>query len=185
MFAPFYKFLPFYILFLLAGASDRIGSTFLKKRLTSDKSIRYDWAFLLSFYLYLFIIGISAAEFFLMVKRVNLIFSFIGVISFVSGAILRRKAISALGDNWSLYTGIKKDHKLITIGAYHYLKHPYYLAVILELTGACLVANAFYSLIFVFLVQCPSLLVRISIEEKMLINHFGDAYMDYSREKLL
>ena len=185
MFVSFHKFLPFYILFLLIGTSDRIVSTFLGKKLTSDKSIRYDWAFPLSLYLYLFIVGMSVAEFFLKVKHINLIFSLFGVISFLGGAILRKKAISTLGDNWSLYTGIKKEHKLITSGIYYHLKHPYYLAVILELAGACLVANAFYSLTLVFLIQCPLLLVRIDLEEKILINYFGDEYKNYKKGKFL
>ena len=64
------------------------------------------------------------------------------------------------------------------------MKHPYYLGVMLELAGVCMIANAFYSLSLVFFVQLPLLVIRIFFEEKTLVNYFGDRYEKYRFGKL-
>lgn len=173
------KFLLIYITFLLIASFERILSTFFKQQMKPTKGIYHDWLFNLSLYGYIGIIGLSIIEFFTVKRNVNIILSLFGFIIFVSGAILRRKAMLALGDNWSIKTEIKEKHMLIERGVYKYVKHPYYLAVILELVGACLVANAFYSIALVFLVQGPLLLIRVKLEERVLLDHFGDVYKKY------
>ncbi len=176
MFMPFHKFLPFYVIFFTIGVLDRMMSTFSRKETKPTKYIYHKWIFIASLYGYVSIVILSVGEFFLTTRSINLAFSLLGAISFAVGALLRRRSIADLGKNWSLYNEIKEGQELIVGGIYRYLKHPYYLAVILELSGVCLVANAFYSLIFVFLVQAPLLLIRTALEEKMLIGYFGSAY---------
>lgn len=185
MLISFHVFLPFYICFLVLAITDRVISTFSKKQTKPDKHIYYLWIFKLLFYGYLCIVISSIIEFFLKARDINLIISLIGFISFSCGAFLRRKAISGLGDNWSLYTVIKEGHELIENGIYKNLKHPYYLAVILELIGVCLIANAFHSLALAILVQVTLLFLRIFLEEAILIRHFGDKYKKYRQGKLL
>ena len=170
------NFLPVYMLFLAVGALDRVRSTFFKKQTVPDQYIYHRWLFVLPFYTYLLIVFFSIAEFFLTVKSVNLLLSLFGIACFTVGAFVRKKAISDLGKNWSVYTGIKEGHELVTDGIYRYLKHPYYFAVMLELIGVCLVANALYALILVFLIQGFLLAIRINMEERLLVNHFGNAY---------
>ena len=74
-----------------------------------------------------------------------------------------------LGYNWSFHIEIKEKQELIAGGIYRYLKHPYYLGVILELAGVCMIANAFYSLSLVFFVQLPLLVIRIFLRRKHLL----------------
>lgn len=185
MLVSLYRFLPFYIIFLLMGAFDRILSTFSKKQTNPTKHIYHKWMFVTPFCMYLFIVIFSIGEFFLTKKEVYIEFSLLGLICFIAGALLRKKAISALGNNWSLYTELKEGHELITSGIYRYLKHPYYIAVILELIGITLVPNAFYALILVFLIQVPLLMYRIVLEEKILIGSFGDLYTNYKKRKIV
>ena len=173
------KFLLIYIVFLLIASFERISSTFFKHQLKPAKGVYHGWIFKVLLYGYISIIGLSVIEFFMMRRNINLIISLFGLIIFISGAILRRKAIATLGDNWSIRTEIKEKHTLVDRGIYKYIKHPYYLAVVLELVGACLVANAFYSIILVFLIQGPLLLIRINLEEKVLLSYFGDIYKKY------
>ncbi|MFH1664811.1 MAG: isoprenylcysteine carboxylmethyltransferase family protein [Candidatus Omnitrophota bacterium] len=181
----FNRFLPFYILFLLAGAAERVLSTFFGKvKLKPAAYVLYGWTFKAPFYVYLLIIFCSIMEFLLTVRTIDLAVSSAGIVSFVLGAVLRKKAMADLGDNWGLYTEIKKGHELVCGGVYKYLKHPYYLAVILELSGACLVANAYWSFMLVFLVQGVILAARIVLEEKMLTGYFGEKYVSYRRNKI-
>ena len=176
MFISSEKFLLFYVVFLLSAVFERITSTFFHKKSKLTIAVYYSWAFTLLFYTYLFIVFSSIGEFLVNLKEINLSISAFGVMIYGCGVFLRRKAISDLGDNWSVYIEIKERHELITSGIYSVLRHPYCLAVFFELTGACFIANAFYSLILVFFIQGPLLLIRIILEEKILSSYFGNAY---------
>lgn len=177
--------LPFYIIFLLAGIVERVNSTFFCNKAKDNGIIYHKWLFIVPFYAYLFILFCSLGEFLLIIKTINMIILWLGFIIFISAALLRRKSISDLGKNWSLYTEIKENHELITSGIYKCIKHPYYLSVFLELIGICLIANAFYSLMLIFLIQLPLLLIRTVLEERMLINRFGSRYIRYKSGKIL
>ncbi|MFA6637075.1 MAG: isoprenylcysteine carboxylmethyltransferase family protein [Candidatus Omnitrophota bacterium] len=154
-------------------------STFCIQKSKQTKCVYYEWLFKLVFYGYIAIVIFSVGEFFFMKRSINPMVSLSGGLCFVVGMILRRKAMSALGENWGLKTEIKDGHSLVETGIYRYLKHPYYLAVVLELTGICLVANSYYSLILVYLFQGPLLLIRIYFEEKILLSYLGEAYKKY------
>lgn len=140
--------------------------------------------FLVPFLTYVGLILISILEFFIMFKSINLVVSIAGFFIFFSGVGLRRSAIASLGDNWSVYSEVREGQVIQTDKIYKRLKHPYYLAVMLELVGASLIANAFFSAVLVFVVQGPLLLVRIYLEEKMLKTYFPDVYEQYAKGKL-
>ena len=84
---------------------------------------------------YILIVLSSVAEYFLIIKTVNVFVAISGFIVFLAGVFLRRMSGENLGRNWSLHVEIKENHELITVGIYKYLKHPYYLGVMLELAG--------------------------------------------------
>ena len=92
------------------------------------------------------------------------------------GVSIEIVAMNDLGDNWSLYIEIKEEHELIKNGIYKFLKHPYCLAVLLELGGVSLITNAKYAFILVIILQLPLLLVRIIVEEKVLVGYFGSFF---------
>lgn len=185
MFISFSKFLPFYIIFILAGTIERVSSTFFYKETNATKIIYHKWSFLAPFWSYLFIILFSICEYFLTVEVINLNISTLGFIIFSAGVILRRKSIAGLNKNWSVYIEIKEGHEVVTIGIYKFLKHPYCLAVLFELIGVCLIGNTFHSLVLVFLIQAPLLMIRIILEERVLLGYFGDVYKNYRNGKLL
>lgn len=140
---------------------------------------------LIPFYGYIALVLLSIFEFFVRIQVMNLAMSAGGLLIYLIGVILRRWAIADLGDNWSLHTELRSGHVLVTHGIYRHMKHPYYIAVICELIGACLVANAVYTAALVILTQCPLLLIRIKLEESLLSTHFSDKYQSYSKAKLL
>jgi protein-S-isoprenylcysteine O-methyltransferase Ste14 len=75
-----------------------------------------------------------------------------------------------------VHTKIYADHQLIKTGPYKILRHPYYIAVLLELTGLSLIYNSIAGIILTYCVQLPFLLYRIPKEENTLINKFGEKY---------
>ena len=170
------EFLPIYFTLLLCATIERISNTFFQKSTKIVGTIYYKWSFTVLFYSYIFIIIFSIVEYFIKVKLINMQILIIGVLFYVLGASMRRSAINALGENWSVYIEIKENHQLVTTGVYEKIKHPYCFAVLLELIGICLVSNAYIALILVFLIQLPLLILRIRLEEMILLTHFGDKY---------
>lgn len=182
---PSQSFTLFYIIFLVAGAIERIKYTFIPSNVNKKAGhIYYRWTFIALSFSYLLIVLSSVIEYLLIVKTVNIFIVTAGFIVFSVGILLRRMAGSDLGYNWSFHIEIKENHELITRGIYKYLKHPYYLGVILELAGVCMISNSFYSLLLVFFVQGPLLAIRIYLEEKTLIGCFGDKYARYRAGKI-
>jgi protein-S-isoprenylcysteine O-methyltransferase Ste14 len=102
---------------------------------------------------------------------------FIAALSFV----VRSAAVRALGRMWSVHIEIRSEHQLMKDGPYAWVRHPIYLAAILELVGAMVFMNSVYTwIVFVFFFA-PSLFARIRLEERAMIAQFGDAYVAYRK----
>ena len=170
----------------MAGTIERVKYTFVPSNANKKTGhIYYRWTFIALSFIYVLIVLSSVAEYFLIIKTVNVLIAIFGFIIFCVGVFFRRMAGVNLGDNWSFHVEIKENHELITKGIYKYLKHPYYLGVILELVGICAIPNSFYSLLLVFFIQLPLLAIRIFLEEKTLMSCFGNKYERYRFGKLL
>ena len=75
---------------------------------------------------------------------------------------------------------MRQDHQLITHGVYRYVRHPLYLGVLIAIMGAPVYAPSLYGFLILSL-MIPIFLLRIKMEEDMLIKHFGDKYQAYRR----
>lgn len=93
-----------------------------------------------------------------------------GSIQIVSQVSLRKSYHSTLV--------IKENYKLKTNGMYRFIRHPMYLGVTLFSIGLPIFFINFYGFL-VMLLMIPVFLSRIRIEEKMLIEAFGDEYTEY------
>lgn len=96
--------------------------------------------------------------------------------------VLRHAAIRTLGRYWSLHLEIREGHQLIKTGPYRYVRHPAYLAIILEVIAIPLVGKAYYTLLVSLGAYIPVLLLRWSGEEREMVNKFGEQYSRYQRE---
>jgi len=87
----------------------------------------------------------------------------------------------SLGTNVTDTVAIRKKHNLVTEGLYHWVRHPMYLLTILIVSGfSLLAANWFIAIMGFFTVRL--LIVRTPIEEKKLIEKFGEEYHDYMKK---
>ncbi len=86
----------------------------------------------------------------------------------------------ALGKQWSPQLQLRKQHQLITTGPYRRIRHPLYTAMLGYGTGLALVTASwpFVALVAVMIAWLP---VRVSREEQMMVEQFGDEYKAYMR----
>jgi len=103
-----------------------------------------------------------------------------GVVCFVVGLWLFYRSHADLGTNWSITLEVREQHRLITRGVYHRIRHPMYSALVLYSLGHALVIPNW--------VAGPSNLVafailftlRVHAEEQMMSDRFGDEYATYA-----
>jgi len=140
------------------------------------------WSYVAFFTLHVLIYAGTGVEYFLLRRTVIGPLVVVGLILFVVSLVLRLTAIRTLGRFWSLNLEIRKNHELVREGIYRHMRHPAYLAIMLEVISIPLVGNAWWVLAFSVAIYIPLLLIRWRAEEREMIGKFGDAYEQYRRE---
>jgi protein-S-isoprenylcysteine O-methyltransferase Ste14 len=105
--------------------------------------------------------------------------SVIGIIIYVIGFIIRWTAVYQLGKMFTVDVAIANEHILKTTGLYKVVRHPSYLGLILIIAGLGICLNSWLCFIIMFVPTFIAISYRISIEEKALIEEFGDQYSTY------
>lgn len=160
-----YKYI-FIFIFSIA-ALERIFFTFKRKKVKGE--VRYRWTTYSLVSSYVFCILVALFEF-VGKTSINYRVSIAGMLVAGAGMILRRAAILALGDFWSIHIKVSDNQPIIKSGPYRFFRHPYYAAVMLELIGVSLFFNAFLSLWFIFLIHLPVLLFRALLEKRIILS---------------
>jgi len=175
------KFTIFYILFLILSS----GFRFARNRATRNREggiTYFKPIFTLQFGLYAALLILTITEFFLVCREINFFVSLFGLAIYLAGVVTREWTIKTLGEYWSADIRIRENHRLIKEGPYRYVRHPNLVCLLLEINGLCLIPNSYYSLLFVWMVYFPLILVRIHLEEKVLIEKLGQEYKNYRKE---
>lgn len=87
----------------------------------------------------------------------------------------------SIGRNITQTVKTRKDHKLVTTGPYHWVRHPLYsVGTMLFLSFSLMAANWFIAL--TTLLGLVMLMVRLPKEEANLIERFGDDYRTYMKQ---
>jgi protein-S-isoprenylcysteine O-methyltransferase Ste14 len=103
----------------------------------------------------------------------------VGVALFAIGLWVFRRSHKDLGRNWSISLEIREKHALVSRGLYRLVRHPMYLSFLLiALAQAFLLPNwvaglsglAGFAVLF---------LMRVNVEERMMLQTFGDEYRAY------
>lgn len=121
----------------------------------------------------------SLIEYFVMGRPYRWPLFALGWVLGISSFALRRKAISALGQFWSVHVEIRESHVLVMQGPYRWLRHPTYTSMILELLSIAFILNVYVTLAICSVLFTFGLYRRIRIEEEALVEKFGDAYRAY------
>jgi protein-S-isoprenylcysteine O-methyltransferase Ste14 len=86
----------------------------------------------------------------------------------------------ALGGNVTKTVLTKREHSLVTGGPYRWVRHPLYAVGALVLVSLGLLSSNGLLLALLAVAALP-LVLRTSLEERALVQRFGEAYRDYSR----
>jgi protein-S-isoprenylcysteine O-methyltransferase Ste14 len=103
----------------------------------------------------------------------------LGLCAAISALVMFHLTHRALGRNWSVSLDVREDHRLITDGVYRRVRHPMYSAFWLwAIAQALLLPNwvAGFSGLIGFGILFFG---RVSAEERMMLETFGDSYRAY------
>jgi protein-S-isoprenylcysteine O-methyltransferase Ste14 len=87
-----------------------------------------------------------------------------------------------LGRNWSGIVTVKQDHELVTEGPYRWVRHPIYTGLVVAFAGSATARGEWRGVLAVLIVFV-ALWRKLTLEERWMIETFGDAYLRY-REKV-
>ncbi|HZQ49926.1 MAG TPA: isoprenylcysteine carboxylmethyltransferase family protein [Candidatus Dormibacteraeota bacterium] len=85
-----------------------------------------------------------------------------------AASALRVWSIGTLGDSWNARAAVPQNVVPVTRGPYRYIRHPNYVAVILEFAAVPLIAGAWRSALILSLLNAAVLTDRIAAEERLL-----------------
>jgi len=162
----------FFIIFLSIVIIQRISELFLSNKheiyLKSQGGIEYDkkgYKYIVVMHNLFFI---SLVLEFIFLKRVLNQYWEILIIIFILTQFLRYWAIISLGNRWNTKILVLPDSNLVKAGPYKYLKHPNYIAVIIELAVIPILFSCYYTTIVFSILNLIVLNRRIRIEEEAL-----------------
>ncbi len=104
---------------------------------------------------------------------------YVGLTVGLSGVALWTVAMMYLGKSLAVLPG---GDRLVTHGIYKYLRHPVYLGIDMTLLGLFLAVGSTAGMIYLFAVVLPLNILRSRLEEKALLQKFGDAYSTYRQQ---
>ena len=106
---------------------------------------------------------------------------FTGLIIFLVFSWLQVLSFKSLGENYSQEIVIKKGQELVKTGFYRSIRHPQYLCQILSDLGAGIALLSYFALPVVILLEIPLFVLRASFEDKLLMKHFKDDFVEYKK----
>ena len=106
--------------------------------------------------------------------------SFSGVGLVAVGTMLFVWARRALGKSYSGHISVKTGQALVKSGPYRFIRHPAYAGYLLMALGISLGYSSLAGLASTLVLLLPSMIYRMTVEERLLTRHFGEAYRQYA-----
>ena len=125
------------------------------------------------------VVAAALAQYFLWPHPLNGAWFGAGLAVGLSSFALRGWAAAHLRAYWSMHIELRADHPLVQEGPYRWVRHPIYTAAALELLGAILMLQSWWALVAFAVLFVPAVTVRILLEERAMIAHFGGTYRTY------
>ncbi|MGA9342256.1 MAG: isoprenylcysteine carboxylmethyltransferase family protein [Rhodanobacteraceae bacterium] len=85
-----------------------------------------------------------------------------------------------IGSNWSASVQVKADHQLVRTGPYRFVRHPIYTGMLAAFLGSGLAIDEWRGLV-AFVVVLAGFWYKLKLEERWMIQTFGEAYIEYRK----
>ena len=105
-----------------------------------------------------------------------------GIALMVLGIFLRQWSIALFGGFFSALVSVQEGQTIIRKGPYRYVRHPSYTGAIMIFTGIGLAILSWGAVLVLLLACCFVYGYRIHVEEKALLEKFGEEYRAYMGE---
>jgi protein-S-isoprenylcysteine O-methyltransferase Ste14 len=103
----------------------------------------------------------------------------VGLVVYILAQLLLWRTHVDLGVNWSKVLEIREDQELITHGVFRRIRHPMYAAHVLWGIAQLLMLENWLAGWSLLVMTAPIMLFRMPVEERMMIEAFGDDYRTY------
>jgi len=110
------------------------------------------------------------------------ILSIIGAIMMIAGVLLRYFAIRTLGNYFLDDVTVISGQPLITTGIYSRLRHPSEAGNLCIASGAAFLPGSWIGLAIAIFLVLPIVIIRIKLEDRMLMNHYPDTFPAYQQD---
>ena len=107
----------------------------------------------------------------------------IGLAVIILGMALRRWAVLALGQFFTVQVQVRSGQTVVDTGPYRFVRHPSYTAIIMSFVGIGVALENWLSLVAIIVVPTIGLIIRIRVEERALLNALGEPYREFSQSR--
>ncbi len=116
------------------------------------------------------------------IRRGFTVLYILGIVLIWAGLAFRFWAIQTLGNFFSTRLVVQDKHELITRGPYQRLRNPSYTGALATFVGMGLAIGNWLSFAVLLLMALIMYVWRITLEEKMLAQAFGQAFQEYKKK---
>jgi len=102
-----------------------------------------------------------------------------GILCIALGLWFLYRSHADLGTNWSTTLKVREKHQLVTQGVYRRIRHPMYLAFLLQAFGQALVVPNWVAGPSYVVAVAVVVALRVGPEERMMLEEFGKDYEAY------
>jgi len=103
-----------------------------------------------------------------------------GLIIILLGLVMRVWTRLTIGGMYSGYLRVMVGHMLVTDGPYRIVRHPGYTGFVIMALGLCIGYSSLIGLVAIPVLLLPGLAYRMKVEERLLVEQFGDEYRAYA-----
>lgn len=103
-----------------------------------------------------------------------------GLLLLSLGSMLFIWARRTLGKYYSGHISVLESQPLVQSGSYHFIRHPAYAGYLLIALGIALGYSSLIGIILLPILLFPSVIYRLSVEDKLLSEHFGEKFKIYA-----
>ena len=106
----------------------------------------------------------------------------LGASLLIAGTLFRLYSIKILGKYFSASVEIKDKHRIVSTGPFKLLRHPSYTGAYTAMLGSAIFLHSLTGLVILGIGMLFVYHLRIKAEEKTLIRHFKEEYLNYARD---